>query len=463
MEEGLRPSHLLDYELNYELKIRSIETERNVQEKRKMLSTLLYKEKQSNKSLISNKAVLELEFDEEEVDINKSMKSITDIIADFEGTVGDSVYLRMKSRLFHLSKRIKRVPVPEDNHEAQKYLNESYASCLTLESDLFDKVREVEPNQNFNPVQQQPIIHVSPPVVSCNSNVPAIGDWQVKFNGDGKKLYHFLERISELAQSRRVRDEDLFNSAAELFIGDAFVWYKSIKSSVNDWQSLVVRLKKDFLHSDVEDDLWDQIKSRKQKSNESVAVFIAHLQVLFSRLTTSPAEVTRIKHIKNNLLPEYITQLALMEVRSVNDLATYCRKIEEASYIKNKRNQHHSVNELKEPEHNKPSTSHYNNNNNFNKYNSSQRYNSNRPQNKFNNKTFSNSRNINSHYENKQSNSSNNSREFKPESKNKVVCWNCELPNHVYMNCTSKRNIFCFKCGFKGIKTNECPKCSKNE
>lgn len=463
MEEAFRPSHLLDYELNYELRIRSIFTERNVQEKRKMLSTLLYKEKTANKSLVIDSIVRELKFDAEETDINRSMKSITDIIAEFEGSIGDSVYLRMKSRLLHLSKRIKRVPVPKDNPEAEKYLNESFASCLTLESDLLDKVNEAEPNQTFNPVQQQPIIHVSPPVVSCNSNIPAIGDWQVKFNGDGKKLYHFLERISELAQSRRVRDEDLFNSAAELFIGDAFVWFKSIKSSVDNWQSLIVKLKKDFLHSDVEDDLWDQIKSRKQKSNESVAVFIAHLQVLFSRLTSSPAEVTKIKHIKNNLLPEYITQLALVEIETVNDLATYCRKLEEASYIKTKRNPHHSVNELKEPEHNMPSTSHYNNNNNnFNKHNNSRRFNNNRPQNKANNKTFSNTVNFNPHHENRQSKSSNIS-ETKTGFKSKVVCWNCELPNHVYMNCTSKRNIFCFKCGFKGTKTNECPKCSKNE
>lgn len=482
MEEAFRPNHLLDYELEYELKIRAVVTQRNVADKRKMLATLLAKERDSKKTQISELMIRELKFEDEQKDIDRSIKSISDIISDFEGNAQDSVVLRMKSRLAHVSNRIRRLSVGDDRDKTI-YVQESLATCLTLEADLFDKVSNdsVEPSTSQT-TSQPPIIHVAAPIVNCSGNIPAIGDWQVKFNGDGKNLYNFLERISELAQSRKVNVEDLFNSAAELFTGDAFIWYKSIKSSITDWQTLISRLKKDFLHSDIEDDLWDQIKGRKQKRSESVAVFIAHMQILFSRLSSPPAETTKIKHIRKNLLPEYITQLALSEVNHVDDLAKLCRKLEEASYIKNK---NHSVHEIRVGEFSnvhhsrdsnnlsRPPNNNKNSKDNFNipKHNFSKpkgNNSSNKPR-EFNSSghpsknDFKNHKQRNRNFNNSGSSSNDKSdHQNSEQSQNPIVCWNCGFPNHLYDNCMLKRKIFCFKCGRKDVKVNSCPNCLKN-
>lgn len=45
---------------------------------------------------------------------------------------------------------------------------------------------------------------------------------------------------------------------------------------------------------------------------------------------------------------------------------------------------------------------------------------------------------------------------------NESVCWNCEEKGHFSRYCPSDtRRIHCFKCGFKGVTTPTCPKCSK--
>lgn len=165
MEEVFRPNHLLDYELEYELKIRAVVTQRNVVEKRKMLGLLLQKERDSNKFNIVQCMVDKLDFASEKAEIDRSLSSISDIISEFEGTTKDFVFLRMKSRLVHVSNRLRRLPIPENDVEASSYVQESIATCLALEADLYERVnkeldKEYDVNQpsTSNPVQQPIII-----------------------------------------------------------------------------------------------------------------------------------------------------------------------------------------------------------------------------------------------------------------------------------------------------------------
>ena len=457
MSEIFQPNHLLDTELNYELAIRAVNSTRPVADRRKILRRLLGKEQTGGKTEIVDELVKGLDFKTEAVEIEATMQSIKGIIADFEGNETDSTFLRMKSRLIHLLGRIKRLPYPENSEDAKSFQKEAHASCLLLEADLYDCVTKDNLNLANNFAPPAPIIHVAPPVVSCSGNVLKISDWSITFNGNPKDLYDFLERITELAESRKVKQEDLFNSASELFVGDAFVWYRSVKSSVDNWDSLVCRLKRDFLHFDVEDDLWNQIKHRKQKRNESVAVFIAHLEVLFARLVHPPAEITKIKHIRQNLLPDYITQLALADIPSVQDLVNLCRKLEEASYIRNK---NHTVTEL--------SNLNISDSSSKNKFHSNSNFNKNKfSNNHFKNKNNSSNANIVNEKSPLNSGSklnatSNNSSKVQSNSKSNIVCWNCSMPNHTYQSCRLKRKLFCFKCGLLDVKINNCPNCSKN-
>ncbi|KAF2891887.1 hypothetical protein ILUMI_14286, partial [Ignelater luminosus] len=126
-----------------------------------------------------------------------------------------------------------------------------------------------------------------PPAVQTHHSSKSIPvyKWNLQFSVDSKGLgvNSVLERVSELAASRNVNKDELFDSAIELFSGKALIWLRSIKSSLVDWNSLVSALKRDFLPSDYEDQLWKKIKNRKQGVIESVTMFIATMESFFRR------------------------------------------------------------------------------------------------------------------------------------------------------------------------------------
>lgn len=348
--------------------------------------------------------------------------------------------------------------VPDDHaEEVITFKNESYATSLQLEADLFDKLTADtgNPDTSFT-AATPPIINVTPPTITCSSGTKPLSEWGVRFSGDSKNVYSFIERINELALSRKVSESDLFNSAVELFVGDAFVWYRSVRSSVTDWNSLITRLKIDFLPPDAEDDIWDQIKNRKQRRNETVAIFIAQLENLFSRLPRTPAELTKVKHIRKNLLPEYVSQLALMDIGSVSELSNLCRKLEDAAHIKSR----NKVPEVLDIHDSRTSMSlqniSRNQNNTFRKNFS-----------KFKGKNISRNLADAAHAQNQPSTS--RADDNIPSSSNanmtkkQVVCWNCNAPNHFYTVCLEKRKRFCYRCGHPNTTVATCPTCSKNQ
>ena len=76
-------------------------------------------------------------------------------------------------------------------------------------------------NNSLNQITP-PLINVSP-VVTCSAGKQPISSWGIKFNGDSKNIFYFLERVSDLSQARNVSEEELFTSAVEFFVGEAFI------------------------------------------------------------------------------------------------------------------------------------------------------------------------------------------------------------------------------------------------
>lgn len=334
----MKPTHLLMDELNYELRIRGIVTERKDQSvKRKLLAKQL--EKDCRRSTIEYADPLYNFQDEVEI-INRTLDSIRSLIEEFEGPDTDSAYKRICSRIVHITGRVKRIVVSGDDADghAATFKNESYATCLELEVLLQEKVRNGDSLMDVSsnvPALVPPTVHNV--VQTVNKSVP-IYKWGLKFSGEPEEdLLDFLERIDELCASRNVSRKTLFESAVELFAGNALLWFRSVRNTVHDWDSLVALLKREFLPSDYADQLWDAIRARFQQRGETVQVFVAQMENLFLRLNDFVAESTKLKYIKKNLLPHYITQLALTPVNNIADLVHFCRKIDEAHELKSRR------------------------------------------------------------------------------------------------------------------------------
>lgn len=432
MDYTFAARHLLQSEIDYELNIRNVRSRKDRNEKIKILSRLLQRESQGAEVIDLNE--YETTFDEEREAINATIVSITSLILDFEGNPADTLFHRIKSRIAHVTGRVLRIEIPEEGENVEDirtYKEETYATCLELDADVHDKIITDAPAAELNQnVTRQSILPPLQPIVTCRDKPILLSEWNIKFNGDPKNVYNFIERITEVAHARSVSDEDLYKSAVELFVGDAFVWYRSIKNIVLNWDDLILRLKNDFLSPCVEDEIWDQIKSRKQRRDESVIVFAAQLENLFTRLSRMPCEATKVKITKQNLLPEYISQLALSTIDSVQDLVNLVKRLEEANYVKNR-----NVNKSNAPlRHHVNEVSQDNNAGNNSKTNPP----------KYQPRVF--------RQDSRQSSSG----------QNQSKCWNCNKTGHLYTNCKAKRNKFCYRCGAANVTVKSCSRCTKN-
>ncbi|KAG5870412.1 hypothetical protein JTB14_038161 [Gonioctena quinquepunctata] len=297
--------HLADYEHEYELIIRKVFSTRPLKDKRNILRKVLMKVSSEPRSqVVLNQFTTT--YNNEYYEINQSVKSIRDTIEEFEGRVQD-------------------LNIPNDRlEECTSFKTETYASCIQCEAELDEKLQVTSINESVLNQTSNIIDPLTQTNTRCSLDEEPTSSWGIKFNGKSKNVFSFLEKYSEIAESRKVTvDDELFTSAIELFTNDAYYWYRSIKHSVTDWKTVVEKFKKDVLRSDIEDQLWEQIKHRYQRKNESVTLYVAHLETLFSRLSRPIPECSKIKHIRRGLLPEYISQLALVDIASTRT-GRYC-------------------------------------------------------------------------------------------------------------------------------------------
>jgi hypothetical protein len=429
MDEQFKVKHLLADELTYELRIRGITTSRNQDDKRKLLARALSKELGRPDEYFLSLHDAEYDHDTEVQAIEDTLESIRTILTEFEGTAEDMIFKRLKTRLTHLSFRIRRMRRERD----AEYRNEAYATCLLLEADLHDKAAEASPvTVEAPPVVATTPIYVHPHARSPEPKLVPIHTWGVSFNGEenGMTVNQFLERVEELSVARNATNRDLFNAAIDLFSGKALIWYRSVRSRLSDWDEVVQLLKQEFLPPDFDELLWDEIKGRLQGKSESITIYVAVMETLFARLSRPPAEITKVKTIRRNLLPCYLNQLSITEVVTVPELIKLCKKVEELSALRQKHRAAPKSSCVLEPELAYVRAS--------------------EPAEASPRAIVVKEPSGNSARRSEPASSS--SRSFK--------CWNCQQPNHSFMNCRLKRKQFCYRRGEPDVTLATCKKCN---
>lgn len=281
-----------------------------------------------------------------------------------------------------------------------------------------------------------------------------LSNWNITFDGNNLSVGQFIERINEISSARNVSKERLFQSAIELFTGDALIWFRSIRPTIASWDQLIDRLRSDFLPSDYENDLWDEIRARKQGQNEKVIIFIAVMENLFSRLTHHPTEFTRLEQIRRNLLPYFQSQLSLRFIRRISDLRELCKQLEDTKYQIERFQSpisHNSRRSLEPDLSTKTST--------FRRVNEV-----------FHEQNFEQNLSDLTYLNPLPSTSANSSNNY-PEGVNNnisvdaldVTCWNCKARGHSWRSCKAKLNRFCYSCGNPNVTVRNCMRCAKNE
>lgn len=417
----MNPIHLRTHEVNYELRIRGIATSTaDMPQKRKFLRREFQKD--MARPGVHVYATPNFSLDVEKQELEESVKSITALVNDFDGTNKD-VYERIRSRLNHITGRIRRIP-ENINDEICGYRGD----LLILLSTFEDEIEEVMERHKQGEISRPSTSAVSNGA-STSKSFP-VHKWNLTFDGTTKSSVNsFLEQIEELSFARNVSEDELFRSSIELFEGPAKVWYRSVRRKINSWSEVVAALRKDFLPKDSDDDLWEVIRNRRQKKDERVIIYVAAMENLFSRLIVKATQAERLKIIRKNLMEEYHVHLALKEVTSVDQLAEICRVLEDAGIIKDQA--YRSPNARR--------------------------------------KVFSLEADL-AHLPTRESHQrADSTRKVKAVSE--LRCFQCHQAGHVRRNCQANRRRVdrpnrkgptCFGCGQAGVIKPNCPNCSKN-
>ena len=344
----------------------------------------------------------------------------------FNSSVGSEIAKRMEIRSkainlllkFEKSVRTRAASVQEVRTMLSNEAGTSdrNAGLVTL-ADLEDEDEELGTRASSTPTgrsQHRPSIDFSS-ILTHNrpaSKLMPVHKWNIKFKGDkSQSINAFLRDVEELRIARGYTKEELYQSAIDLFEGKAALWFRSIRRRVETWDELEQQLLEEFLPVYYNDLLMDEIKARTQGSDESIGMYLAVMDGLFSFLKPPMAEDDKLRILRRNILPFYQTQLGLFEVVSVDKLRELCRKLEVTrvavdSFIPPAANVKTSV----EPYY---------------------AYVGSKPKSSLSSVAVSSN----------------------------VRCWGCNGKGHLQSSCTRQKSLKCFGCGKEGVVKSNCPVC----
>jgi len=482
---GLRmnPSYLLLDEVEYELLIRGepISQSQSLEEKQRILRRYLRSELIDETTKIERLGLFETM--EELRIVREKFKFLLTVLKD-SGTKSND-FMTFETRLFHLHSRVSRLlkeklemslisevlelrseissifeqfigkAIFEQTIHLDETFNEEFEDLLNIgdfEKSKINHMNDTNPFRNGQFDQtfsdfglkkkiSQDWSNYLPEKFRCSPerdfvrhfgevrNVPQqqsdfypVRKWNIKFSGEeGLLLLDFLTKVNGEAYVAGTSDTELLRSAKHLFTGRAERWYNSARSRFNTWSELVCGLKEAFLPLDNDYYLFRACEDRKQASNESFEMYLVEMEHLFGGLSYLVPEQVKLSIIKRNLRQMYKIPLTLVDVRTVEDLRKFCRKLDatdETLFFANRASQ--SVNNSRTMQVFKPVES------------AVQNYPSNNP--------FTNVGDVGKQF----------------------VCFNCGGPNHRSRDCTKKKPIVCFGCGLAGHIRPDCPKFSGN-
>lgn len=484
-------NRLLSDELTYELQIRGCEIPSTVADKRSLLRQVLSSEQRD--SVVAE--IPNFDIDSEFKICQVKLDELLGGIQEFDNSNADNEYKRIKSRLLHILGRINRITVDSNAHEKKKkHLSEFCQELFGALDDanniarwnkpgtnsllevnrnpqvsLIDLDDGVSPapdvHQNNSPQREEPIplaeaTHLRHLATRMNDlslmhdreTQPTyhfgpkefLSRWKISFDGSSSVIA-FIEDAEEMARSRGVSKDRLFQSASELFKGDALLWYRAKRNTFSGWDALVLSLKASFLPPDYELSLMEDIRKRTQGQDEGVLFYIIKMQSLFNKLSRKLPEQEQVDIIRRNLLPHLHTAMALHEIHSIDELISVGRRIEDSHWrAKQYCPPPQNLRLLQEPE-------------------LAYRRNS-----KYMVRGTSAVTTSPSSLTNPSPSSSLTNPSPAPlpqadiQGNSGPICWNCRQRGHFRTQCPRPKKFYCTGCGAKGVTVQNCSSCSGN-
>lgn len=110
-------------------------------------------------------------------------------------------------------------------------------------------------------------------------NEVRVDKWKLKFTGDNRQVsvHNFLERVSELRIARNISEQELFDSAIDLFTGKALVRFHANRHQFYSWESLSDLSSRHFETLVYRPRLFREMLDRTQDPSECILEYLGRM------------------------------------------------------------------------------------------------------------------------------------------------------------------------------------------
>lgn len=250
--------------------------------------------------------------------------------------------------------------------------------------------------------------------------------WTLKYNGDNSKLSveDFVMQLETLMKINNFSWRQVSPCVNSFLEGEARQWYFDRQSVYSDpnWESLKKALVSAFGKTVTDTQILMSMSSRRQGEKEIFRRFYQDLQSYRTRLQRDYSDDDMLSLIKLNVKPSIRQTLFTYNTTSLEDYLSKCRETDEFLYPHLYQTREQNLSQVKFQSSNK-------------------RVGEIEQQAQFETTDALNLEYINY--------------------AQKAVCWNCDQPGHIWIDCEETLNIFCYRCGLKNCTTRTCNNCIK--
>lgn len=293
-------------------------------------------------------------------EITRKLDILVNAVDNFSDSCRSGTFAKLQTKLNHTLGRIDNMnaQTPEELKVKSELLAHalSLLDSLQVKSSAHDKKNSppplnlcilnstVAPNTGVQPQQfsspPAPTITNPPllsPIAVASSSAPTLGikpilphKWDIKFSGDkrGLSVTAFFERVEELRRARNVTKEILLESGIDIFTGRAYDFYLDCRSEVSTWDELIDKFKGEYQPAFYQEKLLEEIKRRTQGPDETIGTYLAIMSKYFQRLQCTVSEEAKLNILLRNIAPVYRTQLGALDITSIAQLRSLCKRIE---------------------------------------------------------------------------------------------------------------------------------------
>lgn len=280
-----------------------------------------------------------------------------------------------------------------------------------------------------------------PPAVNVAAGRPGfvqqMAKWNLKFSGTSGDTWvnEFLFRVETLARSANIEQDRIPGGMHYILHGDANKWYWVFyRENPNvDWATFTDAMRHQFSSTQTTFEIWDDLRARKQRNNESFSTFSVDIASMAMKLTQPVQEADMVALLRANMKPQLKSALVYHQTPTVRLLSEAAKQFEKLAMetipLESRRDNRIAPQRLHEID----AVPHH-------AY--GQPLERNREGNAYEDVAAMTRK--------------------AASGQSLVTCWNCDDIGHSFQDCTvATRNVFCYGCGAKNIYKPNCQRCSQ--